>query len=102
METGITCRGTGIMENNAAVKMHLTGREALPGGWEGLAAAVIYQACEDYRDCCRACRRYPDSRQAAAEKRQLEKFFRSRWFRTLSSLNGSCLLQQLKEETQCK
>ena len=102
METGMTGRETGIMKNCAAEKTRVIGREELPGGWDGLAAAVIYQACEDYRECCRACRRYPDSRQAAAEKRQLEKFFGSRWFRTLSNLNGTCLLRQLKEETKWK
>ena len=55
-------------------------------GWEDLANAVVLQAVEDYERACRALRRRPDLRERAAEKRSLERFFRSRWFRTLSPL----------------
>ena len=84
-------------DNNRAPR-----REELPGGWEGLAAAVVYQACEDYRAAAKACRRHPDSRKAASALRKAERFFTSRWFRTLTDLNGQTLLKQLKEETACE
>ncbi len=75
------------------------GREnELPGGWEGLAAAVIAQACADYRQAQRICRRRPDNIQAAQALRKLERFFTSRWFHTLSDLDGRAVLQWLKEE----
>ena len=86
------------MAVSPADRINIPGREELPGGWGGLAAAVVFQACEDYRANRRACRRHPDSRPAAAEKRRLEQFFRSRWFQTLTNLNGVYLLQLLKEE----
>ncbi len=39
METGMTGRGTGIMENNAAVKMRLTGRpRPKSGSWKSSSA----------------------------------------------------------------
>lgn len=77
----------------------IPGREAdFPGGWEGLAMAVIFQACADYRKARRDCSRHPDSRKAKAAVRQLERFFASAWFRTLTNLNGQKLLQQIKEE----
>ena len=75
-------------------------REELPGGWEGLAMAVVYQACEDYRAGVKACRRHPDSRRAASAQRRLERFFTSPWFRTLTDLDGRGLLRQLKEESE--
>lgn len=73
-------------------------RDEIPGGWEGLAAAVVWQACEDYRAAVRALRRHPDSRKADARRREAERFFTSRWFQALSSLDGRRLLRQLKEE----
>lgn len=87
------------MATGPADKLQIPRREELPGGWAGLAAAIIYQACEDYRTNRRALRRHPDSRAAAAEKRRLERFFTSRWFRNLTDLDGKDLLRQLKEES---
>ena len=75
-------------------------REEIAGGWEGLAAAVIWQACEDYRAAVRACRRFPDNRKAASRLRKTERFFTSRWFRELTDLDGRELLRRLKEETE--
>ena len=88
------------MATGPADRTGIPRREELPDGWEGLAGAVIYQACEDYRTNRRALRRHPDSRKAAAEKRRLERFFLSRWFRCLTELDGRDLLRQLKEESQ--
>ena len=82
-------------------KNHIPARETeLPGGWEGLALAVIYQACADYRQARRTIRCHPDSRKANAAIRQLERFFTSAWFHTLTSLDGRAVLKALKEETR--
>ena len=62
--------------------------------------SVIWQACEDYRACRRACRRHPDSRRDASRLRKTERFFTSRWFRALTDLDGRALLRQLKEEQE--
>ena len=83
-----------------AEKQQIPRREEIPGGWEGLAMAVIYQACEDYRSGVRTCRRYPDSRKAASALRRTERFFTSRWFDTLANLDGRAMLTMLKEESR--
>ena len=75
-------------------------REEIPGGWEGLAAGIVFQACEDYRAALRLRRRDPDSKPADRAIRGAERFFASRWFRTLSDLDGPGLLRQLKEESE--
>ena len=90
------------MKPEPAEKLISTRREELPGGWEGLAKAVIYQACEDYRECRKKCRRYPDSRKAMAALRQVERFFSSRWFRMLADLDGPEMLRQLKKEEETR
>ena len=90
------------MRPDRAEQTRIPRKEELPGGWQGLAAAVIYQACEDYRSCVRACRRHPDSRRSAAALRRLERFFVSRWFQTLTDLDGRCVLRMLKEESGWK
>ena len=68
-------------------------------GWEGLAHAIILQACEDYRLARKKLKRNPDNREAAALARNCEKFFRSEGFRTLTDLNGYVLLDKLRRET---
>ncbi len=76
------------------------GRELLDqAGWGALAQAVVYQACDDYRRVRRRLRACPDDRRACAAARSLERFFTSRWFTTISDLDGQALLRKLKEET---
>lgn len=67
-------------------------------GWEDLANAIILQAAEDYRSACRSLKKRPCFRRPQAEKRSLERFFRSAWFRTLSGADGSKLIQDLQKE----
>ena len=88
------------MKQQPAVRHTLFRREEIPGGWEGLAMAVVFQACEDYRAACRARLRHPDSRKAAAAVRQLERFFSSAWFHTLTDLDGRHMIQQIREEAE--
>ncbi len=65
--------------------------------WEDLANAVVLQALEDYREACRRLRRRPNLKIAAAQKRSLERFFRSRWFHTLSDLEIQPILEQIRK-----
>lgn len=67
--------------------------------WTALANAVILQAAEDYADACRRSRLRP-TRQSEARRRSLEKFFTSRWFRTLSGTDGEALMKRIREEQQ--
>ena len=67
-------------------------------GWEDLANAVILQAAEDYREVCRGLRKHPRSRRPLEQKRSLEYFFRSGWFKVLSAVDGRKLLEQIRKE----
>ena len=58
--------------------------------WENLANAIIEQAVMDYRNPPNALEwsGYSDD--------EVEQFFRSRWFGTLTALDGDELLEKLK------
>lgn len=55
--------------------------------YQELANAVIILAVKDYRHT-----------KNPAERKELERFFRSEWFSFLSNLNGEVLLEQLQKE----
>ena len=89
------------MGNSDAFRAPAQGRELLDqAGWGALAQAVVYQACEDYRQCVRGLRRKPDDRKLCRRLRSLEHFFVSRWFTTISDLDGRKLLSRLKDEAE--
>ena len=66
--------------------------------WEDLAQAIILQAVEDYRKARRRLRIRPDSEAAMECIRECERFFGSRWFAQLTTLDGKALLRRLREE----
>jgi len=66
--------------------------------WEDLANAVILQAREDYLKVCNQLQRKPYDRKTEKERRSLETFFRSRWFATLSAIDGGELLKIMKNQ----
>lgn len=55
--------------------------------YQELANAIIILAVKDYRRT-----------KNLAERKELERFFRSEWFSFLSNLNGEVLLEQLQKE----
>ena len=63
-----------------------------------LVEAVVRAAFSDY---ARAVRR-PFSRRAAAQARDIERFFRSDYFRRLTGLRGEKLLQGFRKELKLK
>lgn len=84
--------------------------------YENLANAVIVQAVKDYRQALRFLKRHPhtpdlDTDEAKKDKRKrvlrdkiikneserddVERFFRSGWFETLSNLDGEVLLRKV-------
>ena len=66
--------------------------------WEALAYAIILQAVEDYRKCRRLVRRKPNQFEAQKMIREIERFFRSKWFMQLTGADGNVILEQLKKE----
>ena len=58
--------------------------------YENLANAIVLQAVKDYR-------LNDDERELA----NIERFFRSGWFSTLTSINPEMLISKLRKEKVC-
>ena len=58
--------------------------------YEELANAIVLQAVKDYR-------LHDDERELAS----IERFFRSGWFSTLTSINPEMLISKLRKEKVC-
>ena len=67
-------------------------------GYEELANAIIVKAAKDYRTAIRKQRKRPDDRKALMDARALERFFHSRWYRTLTDVDGDFLINQIRKE----
>ena len=59
---------------------------------EELCNAIIIQAAADYRLAARDGNKY--------RMKEIERFFLSKWFSTLSRLDGALLLKRIKEDTE--
>lgn len=72
-------------------------REMTP--YENLANAIVIQACKDYR---KAYKRYLRKARSAhndtSELKELERFFHSNWYKTLTSIDGDYLMERLRQE----
>lgn len=67
--------------------------------YENLANAIIIQACKDYRKAYkRYLRRYRSTDKPDAELVELERFFRSDWYKTLTAVDGEYLMDRMKKE----
>lgn len=58
--------------------------------YEELANAIVLEAVKDYR-------LHDDERELAS----IERFFRSGWFSTLTSINPEMLISKLRKEKVC-
>lgn len=66
--------------------------------YENLANAVIAQAAEDYRAALKKIKAHPKNRDVINEALRIERFFRSGWYQTLTSVDGECLIRRLQAE----
>lgn len=66
--------------------------------YENLANAIVLSAVQDYRKVLRILSRFPYQRDALDEKNSVLRFFRSGWFRTLTSIDPEFLIRKLDEE----
>ena len=66
--------------------------------YENLANAIILQAVKDYRIALKCLKVNPNNRDALADKDEVERFFRSQWFSTLTSVDGEMLIRTLCKE----
>ena len=67
-------------------------------GFEELINAIIVRAVKDYRYVLKKCIRYPYSKEWQTEKRKLEQFFHSAWYKALTNLDSEILIRKIKEE----
>lgn len=68
------------------------------GIYEELANAIILRAVEDYRDALKRLHHFPHDRDSNHMKAEVERFFRSGWFSTLTSLDPEMLIEKLTSE----
>lgn len=66
--------------------------------YENLANTIIFTAVEDYRKALSRLSKNPDSKDAKGDVDELERFFRSRWYSALTSVEGEFLLRKLRAE----
>ena len=66
--------------------------------WRDLADAIIIQAAPDYRKAQIRNSKRPHLADTLREILSLEQFFLSKWFATLTTLDGSQLLHDLKKD----
>lgn len=66
--------------------------------YENLANAIILQAVKDYRMALKSLKANPRNRTAMADKDEIERFFRSQWYSTLTDVNGEMLIRSLQME----
>jgi hypothetical protein len=66
--------------------------------YEQLANSIILQAVKDYRDALKKLKKRPNYEPAKIMKNEVERFFRSDWYRELTSVDGSILIKKLRAE----
>ncbi|HRV33042.1 MAG TPA: hypothetical protein P5281_01745 [Anaerovoracaceae bacterium] len=68
--------------------------------YENLANAIVLQAVKDYRDALKRLKKKPQNKAAMADAMECERFFRSPWYRELTSVDGEYLIEKLREEAK--
>lgn len=70
--------------------------------YENLANAIVIQAVKDYRDILVRLKKKPNNKEAMIDAMECERFFRSGWFQTLTSVDGEFLIQKLRKEMKLR
>ena len=66
--------------------------------YQELANAIVVIAAKDYRHALGIQHRNPDSQAARIKIDEIERFFRSDWYRLLTDVDGEILIKKLREE----
>lgn len=64
--------------------------------YENLANAIILLAVDDYLAALEKIQKWSGDKDAIANKKSLERFFRSQWFVALTSVDAELLIAGLK------
>ena len=70
--------------------------------YQNLANAIVLSAVTDYRRALHILSFYPKDKSAEFEKKQIEQFFRSGYYKLLTSVDGELLISKLNEEVKIK
>ena len=68
--------------------------------YENLANSIILLAVKDYRDALKKLKKWPRNEAAQIMKAAVERFFRSAWYRELTSVDGEFLISKLQAEVE--
>lgn len=68
--------------------------------YEKLANAIVLQAVKDYRLALKRLAKHPRNREALYTKKEVEQFFRSSFYETLTTVDGKMLIRKLNEEVR--
>lgn len=66
--------------------------------YENLVNAIILQAVKDYRKALRKLKLNYTNTEAKRTKAEVERFFRSGWYKALTMIDGETLIKKLQEE----
>lgn len=66
--------------------------------YEELANAIIVQAATDYRKALRDLKTNPKYSPTLYAVSEVERFFHSDWYKTLTSVSGELLIKKLRAE----
>ncbi len=70
--------------------------------YENLANAIVLQAVKDYRDALKRLKKKPGNQAAMSDAMECERFFRSGWYKTLTSVDGEYLHQAYRLDQRIK
>lgn len=66
--------------------------------YENLANSIILLAVKDYRAALKKLKKWPRNEPVKIMKDEVERFFRSAWYRELTSVDGEFLISKLQAE----
>ena len=65
---------------------------------QNLANAIVEMAARDYKNSLIRLKRHPDDLRAAGHKRECERFFHSRWYSMLTSVDPEYIMERIRKE----
>ena len=66
--------------------------------YEELANAIVLQAVKDYREALKMLVQHSYNKKARGVREDVERFFRSEWFSTLTEIDPEMLIEKLNAE----
>lgn len=68
--------------------------------YENIANSIILLAVKDYRSALEKLKKWPRNESAKIMKNEVERFFRSAWYRELTLVDGEFLISKLQAEVE--